>query len=224
MSDLWLATYVLLWAVVVVQALFLLGVLRQLGVVQLRLGSDPGALITGFGLPRGSTAPDFELDDALNGQRRRLRDFLGRGLAVTFLSPTCILCKQLIPHLNGVYREYGGDTGMLVVCHGTHQGCAEFARLFRINPPVVIDMDGSVARSFGVQGYPFTYVLDGDGRVLIRGIANDWTQLEALLREEGTLQGEDGSLVFPAAARKSAEASPSPSIDPLTTARTGGRS
>lgn len=40
----------LLWIVVLVMAFLLLGSLRQIGLLQLRLGDDPGALITRSGL------------------------------------------------------------------------------------------------------------------------------------------------------------------------------
>ena len=59
MSGVWLASYIVLWLVVLVLAFLLAGALRQLGLLQLRLGDDPGALITDTGLERGTIAPDF---------------------------------------------------------------------------------------------------------------------------------------------------------------------
>ena len=49
MSGVWLASYLVLWLVVFVLAFLLAGSLRQLGLMQLRLGDDPGALITDIG-------------------------------------------------------------------------------------------------------------------------------------------------------------------------------
>ena len=57
MSGVWLASYIVLWVVVLVLGFLLAGALRQLGLMQLRLGDDPGALITDTGLERGSKAP-----------------------------------------------------------------------------------------------------------------------------------------------------------------------
>jgi hypothetical protein len=39
---------------------------------------------------------------------------------------------------------------------------------------------------------PFAYLLDHERNVVIRGIANDWRQLESLLEQEGTLQAGRG--------------------------------
>ena len=49
---------------VLLLAFLLAGALRQLGLFQLRLGDDPGALITDSGLDRGATAPDFTALDS----------------------------------------------------------------------------------------------------------------------------------------------------------------
>jgi hypothetical protein len=53
---------------------------------------------------------------------------------------------------------------------------------------VVSDLANSIAIGFGTSATPFAFLLDEEGRVLIRGIANDWTQLERMLAEEGTFQ------------------------------------
>jgi hypothetical protein len=51
-----------------------------------------------------------------------------------------------------------------------------------------VDTNGQIERDYLVTLTPFAYVLDYEGNVVIRGIANDWRQLESLLEQEGTLQ------------------------------------
>ena len=68
MSGVWLASYLVLWLVVLVLAFLLAGSLRQLGLMQLRLGDDPGALITDSGLERGAQAPEFIAADSETGE------------------------------------------------------------------------------------------------------------------------------------------------------------
>ena len=68
MSGVWLASYLVLWLVVLVLAFLLAGSLRQLGLIQLRLGDDPGALITDSGLERGAQAPEFIAADSETGE------------------------------------------------------------------------------------------------------------------------------------------------------------
>ena len=58
----------------------------------------------------------------------------------------------------------------------------------RLQAPMVVDTNGQVEKDYLVTLTPFAYLLDHEGRVVIRGIANDWRQLESLLEQEGTLQ------------------------------------
>ena len=57
---------------------------------------------------------------------------------------------------------------------------------------MVIDTNGQIEKDYMVTLTPFAYLLDHEGRVLIRGVANDWRQLESLLDQEGTLQAGRG--------------------------------
>jgi len=58
----------------------------------------------------------------------------------------------------------------------------------RLEAPMVIDTNGQIEKDYKVTLTPFAYVLDHERRVVIRGVANDWRQLESLLDQEGTLQ------------------------------------
>lgn len=57
MNELWIVSYVFLWVIVAGLSVILVGVLRELGAITLRLGPEPGALITREGLERGTRAP-----------------------------------------------------------------------------------------------------------------------------------------------------------------------
>jgi hypothetical protein len=53
---------------------------------------------------------------------------------------------------------------------------------------MIVDTNGQIEKDYQVTLTPFAYLLDHEGNVVIRGIANDWRQLESLLEQEGTLQ------------------------------------
>ena len=57
---------------------------------------------------------------------------------------------------------------------------------------MVVDTNGQIEKDYMVTLTPFAYLLDHEGRVVIRGVANDWRQLESLLDQEGTLQAGRG--------------------------------
>lgn len=73
MSDLWIASSLVLWIVVLFGIFLLACTLRQLGLIQMRLGTDPGALITTGGLDRGSEIPDFSAPDVATGMAEELK-------------------------------------------------------------------------------------------------------------------------------------------------------
>jgi len=168
-------------------AFLLAGALRQLGLFQLRLGDDPGALITDSGLDRGAVAPDFTALDSESGELVSLSDLAAVPRMLVFASPGCLSCRELIPGLNEV-RKTRGDFDFLVVCRGDLESCQAFGRMNRLEAPMVVDTTGQIEKDYLVTLTPFAYLIDHEGRVVIRGIANDWRQLESLLEQEGTLQ------------------------------------
>src|SRR5207253_3934759 len=187
MSGVWLASYVVLWVVVLLLAFLLAGALRQLGLLQLRLGDDPGALITDTGLERGAEAPDFTALAAESGELVSLSDLPAVPRMLVFASPGCLSCRELIPGLNEV-RKTRKDFDFLVGCRGDLESCRGFGRMNRLEAPMVVDTNGQIEKDYAVTLTPFAYLIDHEGKVVIRGLANDWRQLESLLEQEGTLQ------------------------------------
>lgn len=188
MNALWMASYVALWIIVAVLAFIVIGLLRQLGPVQLRLGLDPGVLITQEGLERGTEAPDFEAIDVYSQEPVHLSAFRGRQVLLIFLTTSCPACRDLVPHLNNIAYEYRNGVSTLVICHGGVAACGEFARQYHLGARMLADPTNAIAERYGAHVTPFAFLIDASGVVLIRGVVNTWPQLDALLKEEGTIQ------------------------------------
>jgi methylamine dehydrogenase accessory protein MauD len=188
MSGVWLASYIVLWFLVLALAFLLAGALRQLGLLQLRLGDDPGALITDTGLERGALAPDFTAVDSESRDLVTLSELDPVARVLVFASPGCLSCRELIPGLNEVRKTRRGEFDFLVICRGDVDSCQGFGRMNRLEAPMVVDTNGQIEKDYLVTLTPFAYVLDHERNVVIRGVANDWRQLESLLDQEGTLQ------------------------------------
>jgi hypothetical protein len=107
---------------------------------------------------------------------------------LVFASPGCLSCRELIPGLNEVRKTRKGEFDFLVVCRGDVESCQGFGRMNRLEAPMIVDTNGQIEKDYQVTLTPFAYLLDHEGNVVIRGIANDWRQLESLLEQEGTLQ------------------------------------
>lgn len=78
------------------------------------------------------------------------------------------------------------DYRFAAVCRGDTASCSSFVHRTKLQIPVVVDETGSIEQSYQVNLTPFGYVLNDESRVLIRGVATTWTQLEALLSQQGT--------------------------------------
>jgi methylamine dehydrogenase accessory protein MauD len=189
MNEIWVVSYFVLWILAALLVFVVLGLLRQLGTIQIRLGPEPGALITEDGLKRGAEAPNFQRPDALTGRMINLKDLVGRQVLLLFLSPTCESCRTLVPDLNRLMTSRRDELAVLAVCPAGETACGQFARRFDVRVPFVADPDNGISTDYDVQRTPFAFLISSHGRVLIRGVVNSWPQIEALVKQEGTLQG-----------------------------------
>ncbi len=112
-----------------------------------------------------------------------------RPRAIVFLSTGCLACRQLAQHLHEVARTQP-SFDYLVVISGDIATATQLANGSGLAKRITtwVDVGGVAAHSYQVAYTPFTYVVDEDSHVLIRGVANDWRGFESLLNEEGTLQ------------------------------------
>lgn len=101
-GGVWVASYVILWATVLVLGVVVVALLRQVGVLHTRL-RPLGVHQAGEGLDRGDVAPP--LPGAAYDPRVTL---------VAFTSATCTICRTLVPSLEAVERDYA-DVGVHVL-------------------------------------------------------------------------------------------------------------
>ncbi len=97
-------SHVVLWALVIVLSLVVFALARQIGVLHDRI-APTGALMLAKGLTVGEPAPIVAVHD-MDGNARQLgavRDD-GKSTLVMFVSPTCPVCKTLLPVLKSSVR------------------------------------------------------------------------------------------------------------------------
>jgi peroxiredoxin/hydrogenase maturation factor len=114
----------------------------------------------------GAAAPDFELKN-LEGNAVRLADLKGRIVILDFWATWCGPCVASLPKLNEVAQEYKGARVELLAVNIEQKPVEIQALLNRleIRPNVLLDTDGSVARTYRAQAIPQTVIIDRDGRV-----------------------------------------------------------
>ncbi|HEY6002382.1 MAG TPA: TlpA disulfide reductase family protein [Anaeromyxobacter sp.] len=130
----------------------------------------------------GGHAPPLALPD-LQGKRVDLAEFRGKVVAVNFWASWCGPCQMEIPDLAQVWAANRGR------CFELLGVAEESARedVLRMAPaipyPILLDARAEALASWGVQGYPRTYLVDAEGnlrRVFVGALRKQ--QLEDAIR------------------------------------------
>lgn len=125
----------------------------------------------------GFPAPDFVLRD-LGGQSHRLSNLRGKVVFLNVWATWCPPCRMEMPSMERLYRRLRGrDFAMLAVSEDEagHAAVRPFVEEMGLTFPVLLDQDGVVPQRYGVTGYPETFIIDRDGKVIQHTIGpEDW--------------------------------------------------
>jgi methylamine dehydrogenase accessory protein MauD len=169
---------ILLWLAVIVLALLLWALSRQVGVLFERV-APMGALMTDSGPAVGSASPSF----ALTGIQSEVVSIGGPSALPTlvfFLSPTCPVCKKLLPVLKALLRDEGQRLRLVLASDGEAAAHLAFVREHRLEEfPYVLSTE--LGMTYRVSRLPYGVLLDTQGVVSAKGLINSREQLDSLL-------------------------------------------
>jgi len=164
-------------------AVLLFGLARQVGILHERV-APMGAMASDQGLAVGELSPPLPVT-TLAGDRLVLGGASphGRSRLLLFVSPTCPVCKKLLP----IARSFAHAERLDVLLIGDGDDAEqrsmirEFAleRLPYINSP-------HVGMTFHVGKLPYAVLLDAAGVIRAKGLVNNREHLESLLIAEET--------------------------------------
>lgn len=113
---------------------------------------------------------DFNIPD-LTGQPRRASEFDGQVVLLNFWAPWCAPCREEIPMLNELQRQYG-EQGLQILGPVVDQPDAvrAFMEVVGLNYPVLSDLPAvlRLQDAYGEQRLPFSVLINRRGRVVYR--------------------------------------------------------
>ena len=183
MSQALLVSNVLLWLAVVALGLVVLALLRQIGVLHERV-APAGALVSRGGPAVGEAAPVLETPD-WNARPTRIggSDADGRRTLLFFVSPTCPVCKSLLPAVRSLVAAQGRALRLVFASDGPREEHEAFVRAEALDRESYV-LSTPLGLSWQVGVLPYAALIDAEGIVVAKGLVNTREHLESLFEAE----------------------------------------
>ncbi len=179
MNEALLISNVLLWIAVVVLAVVVAALVRQIGVLHERV-FPVGALVMPGGPRVGDAAPVVAVTD-LAGRALTIgeADAAGRRTLLFFVSPTCPVCKTLLPVVRGLVASATPPTRLVLASDGDLEEQRAFvARAGLDEHPYVVS--SALGLAYQVGKLPYAVLIDEQGVLRAKGLVNTREHVESL--------------------------------------------
>jgi peroxiredoxin len=136
---------------------------------------------------KATPAPDFTLED-LSGRRWSLKSAKGKIVFLNFWATWCVPCRQEMPLMEKLYREFKPD-GLEMVAVNFREDKRTVRKFFDelgVSFTVLLDGDGKVCDEYGAWSLPLTYIIDRNGQFIGKTIGDrkwDSEDARAFFRE-----------------------------------------
>ena len=150
-----------------------------------------GLAVSDSPLQAGAPGPAFQLNSN-TGKPISLADLKGQIVLVNFWASWCGPCRQEMPILEQLNRQYH-NKGVTLIGVNVEPDSAAATAWLKATPvsfPILYDVDSKVSKLYEVQGMPNTVILDRKGivRYIHRGYSpgaeNEYLdQIRTLIRE-----------------------------------------
>lgn len=178
MMDPLVLSVVVLWVLVLALGVCVLALSRQIGILYERV-APMGALMMDHGPKVGELAPPVEVQ-TWDGQAMTIGAGLQRSTLLFFVSPTCPVCKKLLPIMRSVRNREGAWLDVVLASDGERAEHAVFRDKHGLGDfPYVLSQP--LGMTYKISKLPYCVLLDANGIVRAKGLVNSREQIESLM-------------------------------------------
>jgi methylamine dehydrogenase accessory protein MauD len=168
-----------LWVIVICLTIAVLALARQIGVLHERL-QPVGALMLPKGLTVGQPAPEIEVI-TITGESLRIGAARtnGTNTLLIFMSPTCPVCKSLLPALRAIRRSEKPAVDVILASDGSRLEHLDFIAQESLQEFRYV-LSEPLGITYGAGRLPHAVLLDAGGIVRANGLVNSREHLDSL--------------------------------------------
>lgn len=181
MTEALVISNIVLWVIVVVLALLVFALTRQIGILFERI-APAGALQPTSGPKVGELTKPLVLR-TINSQEITVGgiDAQGRATLILFISPTCPVCKTLVPTALSLARTEAKRLRLVFASDGeTLEKHQNYARDLRLQEYAYL-VSQELGMTYQVSKLPFAVLISADGTLQSKGLVNTREHLESLV-------------------------------------------
>jgi methylamine dehydrogenase accessory protein MauD len=177
MAEALVVSNLVLWVVVLALLVAVFALARQIGVLYERV-APMGALVMDNGPKVGAASPVFALTD-LEGLSVNIGTPSPQSTLLFFLSPTCPVCKKLLPILKSAAATEKRWLSVVLASDGDEMEQRAFIRRAGLEGFSYV-LSTPLGVTYQVSKLPYAVLLDERGIVRAKGLVNSREQLESL--------------------------------------------
>lgn len=172
---------ILLWCLLIALAFAVMGLVRQIGVLHGRL-APAGALMVDKGVAVNEAAPQVTAADR-NGRPVNFGYASEKAQLLFFLSPTCPICKSLLPSIKSIAKEQAHRLDVIYVSDGDMDAQKALITEHKLEDATYV-VGPEVGMTYQIGKLPYAALIDNAGVLRAKGLVNSREHLDSLFETE----------------------------------------
>ncbi|TDF80735.1 methylamine dehydrogenase accessory protein MauD [Pseudomonas sp. H9] len=172
---------ILLWALLIAVSFVIMGLVRQIGVLHSRL-APAGALMVDKGVAVNEPAPQVTASDR-NGRPVNFGYAGEKAQLLFFLSPTCPICKSLLPAIKSIAKDQANRLEVVYVSDGDMDAQQKLIQEHKLEGATYV-VGPEIGMTYQIGKLPYAALIDQNGVLRAKGLVNSREHLDSLFETE----------------------------------------